>query len=186
MSRIILVRHGRTVLNAEDRLRGLADPELDSIGIDQAKAVAADIAHLDPHGVWSSPLKRAVRTATIIADAAAITHHVDARLNDRDYGEWTGELRSEVIRLFGRVDAAPGVEPQSDVFERVWPAVVDAAQTATSGPVVLVSHDAVLRPILESIMGGTIDETIAPGSCHLISEDGNRWSVQAMNWKVGS
>lgn len=184
MRRIILVRHGRTVLNAEDRLRGLADPELDSVGIDQAEAVAADITRLRPHVVWSSPLRRAVRTATIIADASGVTHHVDARLNDRDYGEWTGELRSEVVRRFGRVDAAPGVEPRSDVFERVWPAVVDAAQTAADGPVVLVSHDAVLRPILESIIGGTIDKIIAPGSCHIVSEDDDRWMVEAMDWKA--
>lgn len=37
---ILLVRHGRTAFNAEGRLRGLADPELDETGIAQAHATA--------------------------------------------------------------------------------------------------------------------------------------------------
>lgn len=40
-ARVLLVRHGRTALNAEGRLRGLADPELDDIGRQRAGATAA-------------------------------------------------------------------------------------------------------------------------------------------------
>ncbi|GAA1907543.1 histidine phosphatase family protein [Williamsia serinedens] len=182
MTRLILVRHGRTVLNAEDRLRGLADPELDDVGVAQAQSAAELIVRAAPSAVWTSPLDRAVRTGHIVATVCGVEQHSDARLNDRDYGRWTGVLRSEVIERFGQIDSAPGVEPRADVLARSWPAVEDAARSSDDGPVVLVSHDAVLRPILEAIAGTAIPEPIAPGSCHIIAVDGGRWSIEAFDW----
>ena len=37
---VYLARHGRTALNAEDRLRGLSDPPLDEVGLAEVSAVA--------------------------------------------------------------------------------------------------------------------------------------------------
>ena len=64
--------------------------------------------------VHSSPLHRAVTTAEIIARESGVTNQVDPAFNDRDYGPWTGKIKSEVIAEFGSVDAAPGVEDSDD------------------------------------------------------------------------
>ena len=109
--RVYLARHGRTALNAEGRLRGLSNPPLDDIGRVEAERLAEALAGYAPTVVISSPLQRAVSTAEAIGAAAGIQTVVDERLNDRDYGHWTGQPRAEVEHRFGSVDQAPGVEP---------------------------------------------------------------------------
>lgn len=44
------------------------------------------------------------------------------RFNDRDYGRWTGQPKTDVIAQWGTVDAAPGVEPTSSILSRARPA----------------------------------------------------------------
>ncbi|MGZ8815492.1 MAG: histidine phosphatase family protein [Mycobacterium sp.] len=72
---VYLVRHGETSLNADGRLRGLADPELNECGDRQARAIA--IAKGDADVVVSSPLRRAVHTAAAIADHVGATHRYE-------------------------------------------------------------------------------------------------------------
>ena len=64
--RVILVRHGRTALNAADLLRGRLDPELDDVGLDEVAALAEVLAPREPARIVCSPLHRAVQTASAI------------------------------------------------------------------------------------------------------------------------
>ncbi|MFI1913825.1 histidine phosphatase family protein [Nocardia sp. NPDC020380] len=148
---VFLARHGRTALNVGDRLRGLSNPPLDEVGIAEAKALADVLAAHHPTAVLCSPLQRAISTATAIAAAAGLEVTIDARLNDRDYGPWTGELRSEVIARFGSVDDAPGVEPLPVVAARATAAFHDIVTEYPTGPLVLVSHDAFNQPLLTAL-----------------------------------
>lgn len=178
--KVLLVRHGRTLLNAEGRLRGLADPELDETGIAQARETAEA---LKPHRitrVLSSPLHRAATTAEIIASEFGLTNEVDPRFNDRDYGPWTGHIKDEVIKEWGSVDAAPGVEPLSVVRDRVMPALNSLAEGGASGVIAMVSHDAVIRPILEAIQPG-IEAEVENGSWAEIAWDGESWKVLSID-----
>ncbi len=61
---VYLVRHGQTIFNAEDRLGG--DSELTQKGLKHAEKVAGYLAEIDLDAVYSSTLKRAVKTAEII------------------------------------------------------------------------------------------------------------------------
>ena len=154
-TRILLIRHGRTALNAQDRLRGLADPPLDETGADQAAAVALSLRDQGLEYVVSSPLARAVRTAQIIAEACGVPRDIDPGFNDRDYGPWTGRPRAEVVARWGSVDAAPGVEPLEAVRSRA----LDALALLTAAPagyraIGVVTHDAVIRPLLDAIQPG--------------------------------
>ena len=148
---VFLARHGRTVLNAEGRLRGLSDPPLDDVGRAEAARLAAAVAVHRPTVVVSSPLQRAVSTAQAIASVANVPMVVDDRLNDRDYGPWTGELRSEVERRFGSVDEAPGVEKLADVASRAVVAWSQLTVEYEDGPLVLVSHDAFNSALLRAL-----------------------------------
>ena len=76
-SRVLLVRHGRTALNAENRLRGRLDPDLDEVGRAEVQAIAAELAAMKPTRVVSSPLRRAVQTAEAIARQAGVRVVVD-------------------------------------------------------------------------------------------------------------
>jgi broad specificity phosphatase PhoE len=177
---VYLVRHGETSLNADGRLRGLANPELNEHGERQARAVAVALATVDAGVVVSSPLQRAVRTAAAIADHAKTVHQIDDRFNDRDYGQWTGAVKSEVIAEWGSVDAAPGVEPTAAVLSRSAPALDEWGAWAESRhkAVVVVTHDAVIRPLLARIAPTLPAVSVPTGSYQVLRYETGIWSVE--------
>ena len=177
--RVVLIRHGRTAFNREDRLRGLADPPLDDVGAAQADALIPAMAALGVTSVHCSPLMRAVRTGTVIANALAIPVRADPRFTDRDYGPWTGELRQEVIDRFGSVDQAPGVEPVTEVLTRVLPAL-DALLEEQTGSLAVVTHDAVIRPIIGAFAPSVA--VCAPnGSWNELRRGSRDWTVLSVD-----
>lgn len=151
-ARLLLARHGRTALNAEGRLRGLADPPLDEVGVREAEGLADALAPARFFVVLSSPLVRAVTTAQHIALAAGVPHRIDERLNDRDYGPWTGHLKADVVEEWGSVDAAPGVESSEAVLSRVLPVLQELWTSSSSA--VIVTHDAIIRPVIDHLDRG--------------------------------
>lgn len=150
---VYLVRHGRTALNADGKLRGLLDPPLDHIGHTQVDELAAAFAHLGikPTRVVAGPLQRTHDTARAIALASAAALVTDQRLIDRDYGPWTGQPTDEVRAQWGS-DLAdlPDAEPLPAVTTRALEVLADTREHA-EGPVVLVSHDAVLSALLVAL-----------------------------------
>ncbi|GAA4392811.1 histidine phosphatase family protein [Tsukamurella soli] len=189
---LFLARHGRTALNAEGRLRGLADPPLDPVGEAEAMRLAQSLVGCGAVLVVSSPLQRAVRTAEIIATTLGIERRVDQHLNDRDYGPQTGEIKEEVVARWGSVDAAPGVEPVATVLARVRPEIDALLDTPVSpGPgraagvppaVIAVTHDAVIRPLIASIDPDVRVDAPTASYAELV-RDGSRWSVLAVDRK---
>lgn len=148
---VYLVRHGQTGLNRTGYIRGHANPPLDTHGEDQAHEVGLVLARVRPVKIASSPLARAVQTAGAVAEAAHLVTSVDQRLIDRDFGQWTGFLEAKVAALWGTAASAPGVETDDSIVQRAMPALEDAADAAEAGPVVLVTHDAVIRALLVSL-----------------------------------
>ena len=67
MTEIILVRHGETEWNAGQIFRGRIDMELNETGNKQAELLVEYLSDLKIEAIHSSPLKRALRTAEIIA-----------------------------------------------------------------------------------------------------------------------
>ena len=102
--RIILVRHGRTALNAAGLLQGRVDEPVDAVGEAQAAAVARRLAaEIEPVAVITSPLVRARQTAGILCTTAGWTSLdpvVDDRWIELDYGVHdrrpAGEVPAEV------------------------------------------------------------------------------------------
>ncbi len=153
--RLLLVRHGRTELNAAGRLRGEIDVPLDSVGEAEAAALGEAFRGVPLDVVVSSPLSRAVGTAhVLVSSSRPVT--LDARLRDRSYGSWAGHSPSELEERFGSVDDAPGVERRDAVEMRALAALADAVGpgrgAGTVQRVVLVTHDAVLRILLRSLL----------------------------------
>lgn len=181
---VLLVRHGRTALNKEGRLRGLADPPLDAVGDEQARAVASELSSRPVFKVVCSPLQRARRTAEVIADAARCEVVTDDRFNDRDYGHWTGVLRSEVERQWGSIDDAPGVQPTQAVLDRAVAALDEWADVIDRHlPMVLVcvTHDAVIRPILHFIDPSMGAAAVNEGSFQVLERIGALWRIVAVD-----
>ncbi|TYC10581.1 2,3-bisphosphoglycerate-dependent phosphoglycerate mutase [Bizionia gelidisalsuginis] len=106
MGKLILVRHGKSFWNIENIFTGWTDIDLAPEGVDEAKIagklirdenIAIDIC-------FSSYLKRAIKTASIILETADITQ-IDFikswKLNERNYGAWQGRNKDEVRKEVG-------------------------------------------------------------------------------------
>lgn len=184
VTRIYLVRHGQTELNVSGALRGHLDPKLDALGILQAKMLGEAIGREQVQLLVSSPLKRAVETATEIAIRAGIEVEIEPRLIDRDYGPWAGKSKETVIAKFGSLEAAPDIEPESEVLARSLEAVMDVARRVQNGSAVLVSHDAVNRLLLSALDTKLKDISSIPqetGCFNIIELKNNEWTVLGIN-----
>ena len=99
---LILIRHGETDWNRERFFRGREDVALNANGIAMADLTAEALKGKVFDAIYSSPLKRAMVTATRIA----MPHQIDVRAKwdfiDVDYGVWTGMKEDEVKAKWGR------------------------------------------------------------------------------------
>lgn len=178
MTEIYLCRHGRTVLNAAGVLRGRLDPDLDEVGRAQADGLAERLTGRGtepPIRVVSSPLRRAVQTAMPLAAALGIELETDQRLIDRAYGRYDGTPPEPLIAEFGSLDAVPGVEPSDQVRARALDAVAAWTARALIGPVALVTHDAVLRLLLATLVPEAEVGQFETGGAVLLRQQANRW-----------
>lgn len=93
--RLILLRHGETLWNREQRLQGHDNSPLSERGIQQAKAIKPLLQQLKPVNVVASDLGRTVQTAEIIGYPDVVT---DKNLRELNMGEWTGQKKQEIMR----------------------------------------------------------------------------------------
>jgi broad specificity phosphatase PhoE len=148
VTHILLVRHGESTWNAESRWQGHADPPLSVLGEQQAAAAADTLSGIEV--VWTSDLVRARRTAEIIASRLDVPVQVDARLRERDVGDWTGLTRAEIEERWPGWVAArrspSGFEGDASVATRALAALREIAAGATSDALV-VSHGGLIRTV---------------------------------------
>ncbi len=183
VDRVYLARHGQTALNADGRLRGLSDPPLDEVGMAEVQRLAQVLAAEHPSVVITSPLGRAVATGTAIAQAAHVASVVDARLNDRDYGPWTGKVKADVLQQFGSLDDAPGVESSDAVTARARTAFFELLAEFRTGPLVLVSHDAINRALLAALDPRLADIGQRTGCWNQLSRIDDTWRIDCYDQK---
>ena len=93
---IVLVRHGETDWNRDNRFQGHADIPLNDAGREQARALAGQLADKSFAAVYTSPLQRAAETARIIADSLDLEVRESEALREVDVGSWSGLTRTEV------------------------------------------------------------------------------------------
>ena len=165
MSRIILVRHGRTEWNEGDteRLRGRADIPLDAKGLRQAEATARYLGSQKVDVVYSSPLPRASTTSREIARECRVEARTLNALIDIDYGEWQGlsleEVRDRDDSIYSqwlsdpRKVTFPGGESLSQVRDRATAVIESLLERHLGQTIVLVSHKVVCKVLLCSFLG---------------------------------
>lgn len=164
MTILILVRHGQTEWNRNERFRGRVDIPLNQTGISQAQAVAERIAaSWQPQAVVASPLERTTKTASFIVSALDILLNTDHNLIDIDYGQWQGLTAEEAHANWPQlVDewfsdptrvACPGGESLAQVRRRAFNAVKTICARHPQSTVVAVSHLVVIRLMLLSVLG---------------------------------
>ena len=97
MRRLILVRHGQSVWNAEQRVQGQSCRGLSTLGRAQARVTAAALSAAYPHAALiSSDLQRTVETVAPLEHELGVRAAQDERLRERHFGAWEGRLRTDI------------------------------------------------------------------------------------------
>lgn len=169
MSYLYLVRHGETEWNRHHRIQGSTDIPLNSTGRTQAERTGRLLARREWDGIFSSPLSRALETATIISAALGLDTGPEtvSALVERHYGEAEGLTGDEVTRRYPGVTPVPGRESRDEVTARVMPALMEIASTGKDRRFVVATHGAVIRTVLLAV-GAPIERgiPITNGSVH--------------------
>jgi broad specificity phosphatase PhoE len=162
MTELILVRHGQTAWNVVEVFRGRSDVDLDETGLKQAELLAEYLRECKIEAVYSSPLKRALKTARAIASRHKLEVITSQGLNDLKFGDWEGlpvtEVREKYAALFSEwmekphLVEIPGGEGLDDVKLRVL-ALVNDIINRHKGTVVLVSHRVVHKVLILALLG---------------------------------
>lgn len=154
---IVLVRHGRTALNAAGRLQGRVDEPLDDVGREQARRLAARLSPILGDGdlVVSSPLVRARDTAATLGREV----FVDDQWIEMSYGVFDGVPQGEVspeVWSQWRNDphfAPDGGESLAAVTERVHRACDELREQADGRRIVVVSHVSPIKAAIAWALG---------------------------------
>ena len=162
-TRLFLIRHGATVLTAEDRFAGSTDVELSDTGRAQVASLARRLADDPIQTVYASPLRRTVETAAIIGRPHGLTPILRDGLREIDHGRWEGLRRADVETQFADeytaweedpyIFAPEGGESGISALARAMPVIREIVLNHSGENVVVVSHKATIRLIISSLLG---------------------------------
>ena len=163
MTRLILIRHGRSTWNAAKRIQGQADPPLDGVGREQARRLADRLRGEEIAELYASPLRRAQETAEIIGEALGVPVVPDERLKEHDAGDFTGLTWEQVTEQYPEVARRwaedpwsleiPGEEEDAVFRARVVAAFDDILAQHAEGTVGVVAHGGTLGAYLNHLIG---------------------------------
>ncbi len=186
--KVVLIRHGESTWNLDNRFTGWTDVDLTPLGVEQAKScgklLKADGFEFDI--AYTSVLKRAIRTLFLTLDEMERTWLPDVkswRLNERHYGSLQGLNKADMAKQYGDAQvlvwrrsydvAPPPLEPTDARCER---SDLRYAANPTDVPLTECLKDTVARVL--PFWHDTIAPAIKAGKRVLISAHGN--SIRAL------
>ncbi len=195
MGRMVLLRHGESQWNLENRFTGWVDVPLSPKGEEEAKAAGVKLTGMRFDCAFASVLKRAIDTLDIVLRTigqADIPIEKDEALNERRYGELQGLNKAETAAKFGEHQVKlwrrsydirpPGGESLKDTAERVLPYYERRIRPEIlAGKTLLVAaHGNSLRALvmqLDHLSTGEVLELNIPTGVPLLYEFGESGAV---------
>lgn len=171
-SSFLFLRHGRTALNAEDRVQGAMDIPLDPIGEAEAQAAAETLAGQDIAAIWCSPLQRAHTTANIVGRRLGLRAQPVEGLEERNWGALEGQPRAVLVR-----EATPPGGEGPEAFAARTRAGL--ARIAPPFPALVVAHSGTARVIAATLRPAEDVRRIGNGEVVL-------WWRTAQGWRLES
>lgn len=166
MTTMYLIRHAATPANLQKpaKLQGRrSDPALAPVGLIQAEATRDLMASKRLDAIYTSPLRRAMQTATIIAEPHRLTPTTVEQITECDVGLWEGksweEIREENPTEYDLYYANPalngylGGENFAQVHERATAAIEELFRKHDGQTFAVVSHHIVNRTYLAGALG---------------------------------
>lgn len=179
MTKLVLIRHGRSTANAAGILAGRADGvELDEVGREQAGRLGGLFAEVKLAATYRSPILRCEQTASAMGRPDAV---VVEGLTECDYGDWTNRPLKELADepLWSQIQRSPSAVafPLGESMLAMRDRAVAAAEeiVARHGPdetVAVVSHGDPIKAILSAALGQDFDDfqrlNVGPASISVV------------------
>jgi len=156
--RLVLVRHGESVGNFENRLQGQADYDLTERGREQAELTAGRLADLGVSAVYTSHLLRAHRTALLFGRRLGVEPELLHDVSEYHFGELSGQTYAQIRERFGAVTSPaervyPGEEGREAFFQRVTRALWGVVDAHPGETVAVVSHGGPIALFCQLVLG---------------------------------
>ena len=194
---IYIVRHGETTWNKGKRLQGSKDIELNDYGRELAIKTGEGLKDTKIDLIYSSPLKRAYETATLIRGNRNIEILTDDRIKEISFGHFEGENFSELIKdenltfnyFFKKPElyvASDDAETFEHLIERAGDFMKDKIEPLEDKceRVMIVAHGAINKAIMSYIKKHPIGEFWSGGlqtNCNIIVVDYNDGKYNVIN-----
>lgn len=163
MTRLYLVRHGETEWNKASRIQGRTDTDLSSLGVEQANKLAERLSSEAIDVIYSSSLKRAMKTAGIIARSKGCTLYETEAYHEIRLGPWEGMTMSEIQEKYSehlltyKEDPVnfklPGAETFAELTERTYRALIEIVSMHKGKNILIVSHGTAIKAAIIRILG---------------------------------
>ncbi len=154
---LFVVRHGSTVWNRETRYQGQKDISLSEEGKEQAAKISIRFQQEPVQGIYTSPLKRALHTADMIAKPHGMEVGILPGMKEIGFGDWEGKPYSIVQQEYAETlrhwiedpvqNPIPNGECLKDLKRRVKSALDEILARHSTGKVILVGHSGSIRMI---------------------------------------
>lgn len=183
----LLIRHGETDWNLENRLQGVANNSLNETGIKQAQDLSKKLlkVHPDITALYSSDLQRAHLTATAAADKFHLPIQTSPNFREYDWGEIDGlkveekkirfeakekQLKEQIPSRRDRWDVTiyPGSETFNQLLHRFSQELTLIADEHPDEKVAIFTHARAIRLFLSDLLDVEFEETPALPNCAVV------------------
>lgn len=194
MTTLLLIRHALCDHVGREIAGRKADIHLNAAGLAQAKRLAEQLKDTRLDAILSSPLARARETAAALASGRTVDIQFDDRLEEIDYGDWTGRTLDHLrgdntwarFNSLRSVTRVPSGELMLEVQVRALAAIEAIRQHFPNGTCAVVSHGDVIRGLVAHFAGIPLDLflrlEIAPASVSTVSVYDDWISIRCVNW----
>jgi 2,3-bisphosphoglycerate-dependent phosphoglycerate mutase len=176
MSQLVIIRHGQSQWNLENRFTGWVDVPLSAQGIEEAKAAGEKLKAYQFDEAYTSDLQRAQHTLQYILEGIGQTSIPVTRnlaLNERMYGDLQGLDKADTAAKYGAEQvhiwrrsydiAPPGGESLKDTADRVIPYLeAEILPKLRAGKnIIIAAHGNSLRALVMYLEGMTPEQILA-------------------------
>jgi len=190
---IILIRHGETEWNSQQRMQGHSNSDLSSVGQAQIQALGLWMKNVPFDHIYSSDSLRAKQTAEAITQFSGHELKIDLRLREKNLGVFEGltseearERHPEVFRLFKTAGSKYVIdegESTQQLQDRALEIVDEIRIKHLEERVLLVTHGGFIRVVMKHSLGLSLETPTRflirnTGVFRLVWED--KWIVSQM------
>ena len=185
MTKFYFLRHGQTDWNLEGRCQGHSDITLNDTGIKQAKKAVNLLNGVDIDLIISSPLLRALQSASIISEAINKPLHIDSQTKERSFGSFEGEITYKIKEAhnISKEESITNILPENaeqwhETLERSNAAINKNLNKYGDKTLLFVSHGAFFRAMHENLTGKHMEaENAQP---YLFEKTNEQWDIKIL------